>query len=89
MSLVLVIGIVSSVLTGCYKKQTEETTTRWDLPAGLKDCKVYKLAGEHEDDVVVVRCPNSETATQASNSHWDPVQERMVEEKTDNVVIDK
>lgn len=48
------------ILSGC-EKETKENTSKYALPEGLQDCKVYNMRGENGVDLNVVRCPLSST----------------------------
>jgi hypothetical protein len=47
-------------------KETTETTSMYELPDGLKDCKIYRMEAQKGTTLRVVRCPNSETSTKHS-----------------------
>lgn len=51
-------------MVGCAK-ETTEVSYKYELPEGLKDCKVYYLQGEGvlASYMRVVRCPNSQTSS--------------------------
>jgi outer membrane PBP1 activator LpoA protein len=54
------------ILSGC-EKETKENTSKYVLPEGLQDCKVYNMRGEDGSELNVVRCPiSSTTATYRS-----------------------
>ena len=54
------------ILSGC-EKETKEHTSKYALPEGLQDCKVYNMRGENGSEINVVRCPlSSTTATYKS-----------------------
>lgn len=59
----LVLLILTLSLLGCAGP-SEERTEVWDLPEGLKDCKVFKLTPRNAlSSITVVRCPQSVTTT--------------------------
>lgn len=37
-----------------------------NMPEGLKDCKTFRVWGEHNFYMLVTRCPHSDTATRGS-----------------------
>lgn len=47
-------------LVGCTT-QTTEISNSYELPEGLKDCKVYYMRSKQEQSLTVLRCPNSQT----------------------------
>lgn len=47
-------------LVGC-STQTTEISDSYQLPDGLKDCKVYYMQSKKEQSITVLRCPNSQT----------------------------
>ena len=53
---------LSILLIGC-NKVTESKTSSYDLPAGLSDCKIYRMVGDGSSKTLyIVRCPRSETS---------------------------
>ena len=55
--------ILALLLCGCSKK-TEQIDSKYMLPSGLEDCKIYRLDPEGlTRSLYVVRCPNSGTST--------------------------
>ena len=58
-----VIALVVIFLAGCNPSY-EDKNASYSLPPEMQDCKVYKLNGDAiSTDIVVVRCPNSQTTT--------------------------
>ncbi|QMP19028.1 hypothetical protein FKOIJHOC_00080 [Acinetobacter phage Ab_121] len=57
---VLVALCLTFVLVGCSTKTTEISHS-YELPDGLKDCKVYYLQSKEQQNITVLRCPNSQT----------------------------
>lgn len=58
---VIVLGVI--FLAGCNPSY-EDKNSSYSLPPEMQDCKVYKLNGDAiSTDIVVVRCPNSQTTT--------------------------
>lgn len=71
--LLLLAFAVVCFLCGCNEAETYNTTEYYQLPDGLKDCKVFYMKGKGSaDNVVVVRCPNSQTAAHHTTSSCDP-----------------
>jgi hypothetical protein len=57
MKYVLILSLM--VLAGCEPSATEKV---WPvMPAGLQECKFYRLADEHGQVLNVARCPLSTT----------------------------
>ena len=55
--------ILALLLCGC-SKSTERIDSKYVLPSGLEDCKIYRLNSEGLTRALyVVRCPNSDTST--------------------------
>lgn len=50
------------LLSGC-NTETKEVSQNYDLPDGLKDCKMYSMNGKDGSHITVVRCPLSSTTT--------------------------
>lgn len=50
------------VLVSC-DTSPKNLTGEYELPPELKDCKVLRISGNWEQQLFVVRCPNSLTAT--------------------------
>ena len=66
MKYILVILLV--LLASCKPSATE---TPWPvMPAGLEDCKIYKLVNTNGNSITVARCPLS--ATTVKNSDKTP-----------------
>ena len=62
-TIITILSVVSIFMMGCAK-ETKEISEKYELPEGLKDCKVYYLqAGGLGTFLNVVRCPNSQTTT--------------------------
>ena len=59
----LMIAIVLLTLAGCGDPSAKDSTDKWMLPDGLKDCKIYSLSNGKGGYMRVVRCPNSSTTT--------------------------
>lgn len=56
--------IMILLLCACNKRITHEKTREYDLPEGLKDCRLYYVAAKDEGDSLnVIRCPDSQTTT--------------------------
>lgn len=71
--LLLLAFAVVCFLCGCSDAKTYNTTENYELPEGLKDCKVFYMRGKGmADNVMVVRCPDSETASHYKTSTCDP-----------------
>lgn len=49
-------------LSGCEKK-TEEASSNFILPEGMKDCVIYKMNNESGIIIYAIRCPLSTTTT--------------------------
>lgn len=63
-----ILSVALLILTGC-NPHTTEISGKYQLPTGLRDCQIYSMSsGGMTNDVVVVRCPNSEMATQQTRS---------------------
>ena len=61
--------ILALLLCGC-SKSTDEIDSKYVLPSGLEDCKIYKLhPGGLAQALYVVRCPDSNTSTNWSESN--------------------
>lgn len=58
----LFVLIFAMSLTGC-EKETKDNTASYDMPEGLKDCKVFGLKNDSGGWITVVRCPLSSTST--------------------------
>lgn len=58
---ILSVACAVGALASCGDPYTSETTGRYVLPEGLKDCNVYLMAANSFSNVTVVRCPQSET----------------------------
>lgn len=50
-------------LAGCGDPSAKDSTDKWMLPDGLKDCKIYSLSNGKGSYMQVVRCPNSATTS--------------------------
>lgn len=61
--LMLLAFAVVCFLCGCERTETFETTSGYVMPKGLEDCQAYYLKSERQQNVTVIRCPNSQTAT--------------------------
>ena len=61
----LILIAVLFLAAGC-DPTTKEIREDYQLPEGLKDCKVYKMESMSRD-LFVVRCPNSTTSV--ANHH--------------------
>ncbi|AIW03777.1 hypothetical protein CPT_Moogle40 [Citrobacter phage Moogle] len=58
---IIALGVL--FLTGCNPSY-ENKDASYRLPPEMQDCRVYKLNGDTTSrDVIVVRCPNSQTTT--------------------------
>jgi hypothetical protein len=61
-----VITLIAVSMLGC-NIDSEETTSTFNIPKELSDCKIYKVGTnkttERTDIITVVRCPNSSTST--------------------------
>lgn len=59
--------IAAVLLTGCSDYSAEEPRApqeiKFNMPEGLKDCKVYHVTGPHDLSMIMARCPNSDTST--------------------------
>lgn len=49
-------------LSGC-EKRTEEASSNFILPEGMKDCVIYKMNNESGIVIYAIRCPLSTTTT--------------------------
>ena len=58
--------IFAMSMTGC-EKEAKESTANYDMPEGLKDCKVFSLKNDSGSWITVVRCPLSSTSTTYSS----------------------
>ena len=56
-----------ALLAGC-SKETTNSTGSWDLNGDLSDCKVYDLRSSNGSAMRVMRCPNSVTNSEDTNS---------------------
>lgn len=57
------VALVVIFLAGCNPSY-ENKDASYSLPPEMQDCKIYKLNGDAiSRDIVVVRCPNSQTTT--------------------------
>lgn len=55
--------VMTILLVGCNPSY-ENKDASYRLPPEMQDCKIYKLNGDATSkDVIVVRCPNSQTTT--------------------------
>jgi len=61
---IIVMVVLSLALVAC-EKSAQDTTSKWLMPEGLNDCKVYYLQNTGGNSITVMRCPNSETTTQS------------------------
>ena len=60
----IALGVI--FLSGCNPSY-EDKNASYSLPPEMQDCRVYKLHGDAiSRDIVVVRCPNSQTTTSYS-----------------------
>lgn len=55
-------------LVSCGDKNTVERTSDYVLPAGLADCRIYKMSDDYGNSMKVVRCPKSDTTTSYSET---------------------
>lgn len=64
MKKVMLAVMISSVmlLSGC-ETETKEVSQNYDIPEGLKDCKLYEMKGKDGGRLTIVRCPLSATTT--------------------------
>ena len=59
----LLIPALAVLLVGCNPSY-ENKDASYRLPPEMQDCKIYKINGDAiSRDVIVVRCPNSQTTT--------------------------
>lgn len=71
------------VLAAC--SETSNTTEIWELPQGLADCQVYKVAIKDSiGAMTVVRCPNSQTSVDAGKHDKIQTIEASVNKPTQN-----
>lgn len=57
------------LVTGCNGDYTpKDYTKKYELPQELSDCTIHEVGGQSVLDMTVVRCPNSDTTTQWSES---------------------
>lgn len=49
-------------LSGC-EKRTEEASSSFILPEGMKDCVIYRMNNESAIIIYAIRCPLSTTTT--------------------------
>ncbi|QIW91642.1 hypothetical protein vBAbaMD22_129 [Acinetobacter phage vB_AbaM_D22] len=54
-------------LVGCSTKTTEVSQS-YELPEGLKDCKIYYMQSKEQQSLTVLRCPNSQTGVHYSEA---------------------
>lgn len=58
---IIALGVL--FLTGCNPSYDNQDSN-YELPPDMRDCSIYKLNGStFRDDLIVVRCPNSQTTT--------------------------
>lgn len=48
------------------KAREPELVKGLNMPEGLKDCKTFRVYGEHDFAMLVTRCPHSDTTTRGS-----------------------
>jgi hypothetical protein len=58
-------------MMGCDRKSNSDDTSQYSVPAGLKDCQIYRLNSYTRSDLVVVRCPNSNTSATFKSGKTD------------------
>lgn len=59
---IMMLVAIATLLSGC-EKEAKETTSKYTLPEGLEDCKIFKLRNDDGGVIVVTRCPLSSTTT--------------------------
>ena len=60
-------GLSLILLTGC-NLSTHEVSNDFVIPSGLHDCKFFAMTRAGGSSVLVVRCPNSDTATRTTKT---------------------
>jgi len=65
----LAASIIALLLVGCDPEATD-TTAKWPIPDGLKDCKIYRLFNSEADAITVVRCPATPTADASTTTAY-------------------
>ena len=63
----LISGLSLMLLTGC-NPSTKEVTKDFVIPPGLHDCMFFDMQRAGGSKVLVVRCPNSDTATRKTKT---------------------
>lgn len=66
------------ILSGCDELREEDQKPREikvKMPAGLKDCKTYRVATEFNSFILITRCPNSATTTDYAKSRTTLIDE--------------
>ena len=69
MKKIVLLFTLALLITGCNNDYTpKDQTKKYDLPQELIDCTVHDIDGQTVNEITVVRCPNSDTTTQWSES---------------------
>lgn len=64
----LIIALVGLAVAAC-QPSTKEVSADFRIPKGLEDCSFYEMSPSGlKATVMVVRCPQSDTATQQTKS---------------------
>lgn len=58
----LILVVILGLLAGC-DTSTKEVSSGYEMPEGLKGCKVYEMNSKTRKDLHVVLCPNATTST--------------------------
>lgn len=58
---ILLLLCIIYLLVGCDHPYSQEKTSEYPLPEGLKDCQIFKINATGEQLLHVVRCPGQET----------------------------
>lgn len=66
---IVLLFTLALLVTGCNNDYSpKDYTKKYDLPQELADCTIHEIDGQGVLEMAVVRCPNSDTTTQWSES---------------------
>ena len=84
----LVLSLMAVGLAACDKNNKVEDDEKpmeikMNMPIGLKDCKTYRVAGEHNGFfMVITRCPHGDTTSRfGKNGHTTVIDDDEEDEK--------
>lgn len=79
-AMVCLVALSVLALSGC-NKSTEDASSRFDLPEGMKDCEIYRMKSNSGTVIYAIRCPLSTTTTMTTGKHQTQVSVTETENK--------